>query len=332
MRRIIIVLSRIVVACYFLQVGIPASSIPEPAKTWYKGNLHTHTTFSDGDTDPEEVINWYKEHGYDFLALSDHNHITPPADYRKLWGDDFLLISANEISDKLGTTPFHFLALNVHDPELVPAGGTTATEVMQNNIRAIRAAGGVPVLAHPNFKWAFQDKEMLQVEGCNLFEVWNAHPSVNNLGGGGYPGTEQIWDRVLSAGGNFFGIGTDDMHKIASYPGKSWVMVHASELSVQAILQSLEAGDFYVSTGVELEDIQITTDRIHFRILESGRTKFRTRFIGRNGIIRKLDESTSPSYHFTGKEGYIRAKVIDSNGRIAFTQPVRTGPVALQQP
>ena len=43
---------------------------------WYKGNIHTHTNKSDGDADPEFVTQWYKDHNYDFLVLSDHNHLT----------------------------------------------------------------------------------------------------------------------------------------------------------------------------------------------------------------------------------------------------------------
>ena len=43
---------------------------------WYKGNIHTHTTESDGDADPDFVTRWYRDHGYDFLVLSDHNHRT----------------------------------------------------------------------------------------------------------------------------------------------------------------------------------------------------------------------------------------------------------------
>jgi hypothetical protein len=41
--------------------------------TWWKGNLHTHSLWSDGDDYPEMIVEWYKLHGYDFLALSDHN-------------------------------------------------------------------------------------------------------------------------------------------------------------------------------------------------------------------------------------------------------------------
>lgn len=43
---------------------------------WYKGNIHNHTTESDGDASPEKVCEWFESHGYDFLVLSDHNHLT----------------------------------------------------------------------------------------------------------------------------------------------------------------------------------------------------------------------------------------------------------------
>lgn len=42
---------------------------------WFKGNTHTHTLWSDGDAAPEWVVSWYKEQGYDFLSLTDHNVI-----------------------------------------------------------------------------------------------------------------------------------------------------------------------------------------------------------------------------------------------------------------
>ena len=329
-KRSVFILS--IALALILSSGFQCLANSGPEKSWYKGNLHTHTTFSDGDTPPEGVIAWYKEHGYDFLALTDHNHITPPADYRDFQGDEFLLISANEISDRLGKTSLHLLALNVHDPRLAPTGGGTITEILQNNIRAIRKAGGVPVLAHPNFTWAFQDKEMLDLEDCRLFEVWNAHPAVNNLGGGGRPGTEEIWDRVLSAGKIYYGIGTDDMHRLASYPGKSWIMVRSSEFSIREILKSLETGDFYVSTGIELDESRIESDRIQLRIRPAGDARYRTWFIGRNGTVLKLDESNTPSYLFTGKEGYVRAKVVDSNGHMAFLQPCFPESVEFRHP
>src|SRR5688572_23386012 len=46
---------------------------PEPPNRWWKGNLHTHTLWSDGDDFPEMIADWYRSEGYHFLALSDHN-------------------------------------------------------------------------------------------------------------------------------------------------------------------------------------------------------------------------------------------------------------------
>ena len=62
--------------------GLAASAVLSAAEEprWYKGNLHTHTYWSDGDDFPEMVADWYKSRGYDFLALSDHNII---ADHEK---------------------------------------------------------------------------------------------------------------------------------------------------------------------------------------------------------------------------------------------------------
>ncbi|MBK9316840.1 MAG: hypothetical protein IPM55_21725 [Acidobacteria bacterium] len=42
---------------------------------WYKGNTHTHTLNSDGDSTPDEVARWYRENGYQFLVLTDHNFL-----------------------------------------------------------------------------------------------------------------------------------------------------------------------------------------------------------------------------------------------------------------
>ena len=55
-----------------------ARTAPTPELNWYKGNLHTHTINSDGDSTPDAVTRWYKEHRYNFLVLTDHNFLTQP--------------------------------------------------------------------------------------------------------------------------------------------------------------------------------------------------------------------------------------------------------------
>ena len=70
------------------------------SKEWFKGNLHTHTNKSDGDSSPEIVVNWYSNNKYDFLVLSDHNHLTIlKSDQTKL-----LLIPGEEITLNLPYT------------------------------------------------------------------------------------------------------------------------------------------------------------------------------------------------------------------------------------
>ena len=50
-------------------------------RKWFKGNLHTHTTASDGKLPPEECYALYKSKGYDFLARTDHWKVSEPGDY-----------------------------------------------------------------------------------------------------------------------------------------------------------------------------------------------------------------------------------------------------------
>lgn len=99
-------------------------------------------------------------------------------------------------------------------------------------------------------------------------------------------------------------------------------MVKADHLTAEALLDSLERGDFYASTGVNIKELLLDEETLSIMIAENGMTKFRTQFIGKNGKVFKEDISNPASYRFMGNEMYIRVKIFDSNGRIAWTQPV----------
>lgn len=58
-----------------LLLFITSCTTEPPNQTWKKGNLHTHSLWSDGDDFPEMIIQWYKDHDYQFVAISDHNTI-----------------------------------------------------------------------------------------------------------------------------------------------------------------------------------------------------------------------------------------------------------------
>ncbi len=310
---------------------VDAPPPPAPNARWYKGNTHTHTINSDGDSSPDDVVKWYKDHGYNFLVLTDHNVLTSVDGLNALHGLDgqFIVVKGEEITDAFGDKPIH---INGLDPlrKIDPQGGNSVVEVIQRNVDAIRDARAVPHINHPNFRWAISAAELKQVRNFKLFEIYNGHPQVNNVGGGGMPGLEEIWDDILSAGVTQYGIAVDDAHhfkrhddRSAARPGQGWVVVRAERLEAQALLAAMERGDFYASTGVELSDYQVNAASMTLVVKPNSWSKFRIQFIGALGKV--LSEATTnwATYRFRGDEGYVRARVIESNGLMAWTQPVR---------
>lgn len=309
----------------------PAAAAPR--LRWYKGNTHTHTLNSDGDSTPDEVVRWYREHGYHFLVLTDHNFLTSVDGLNALHGADekFLVVRGEEVTDAFGGKPIHVNGLNV--ARLVePQGGRSVLETVQRNVDAVRAAEGVPHINHPNFGWAITADELRQVRNNKLLEIFNGHPQVNNLGGGGVPGLEEAWDAILTSGKLLYGIAVDDAHHFkrpwdrgASRPGQGWVVVRAEKLSAAALLAAMERGDFYASTGVELSDYRADGQGIAVNIKEEKFSKYRVVFVGRGGRVLSETLTNPAAYRFRGDEGYVRAKVIESNGKVAWTQPVLVG-------
>jgi len=319
-------------AALLIGLAISPSAQDKQALRWYKGNTHTHTVNSDGDSTPDEVVRWYREHGYNFLVLSDHNYLTEVDGLNAVFGaaNKFILIKGEEVSDKFQEKPIHINGLNIKQV-VEPQRGDSVASVIQNNVNAIRRVEGVPHVNHPNFHWAIGANDLKSVKNLRLFEIYNGHPHVNNLGGGGMPGLEAMWDDILSAGMVLYGIAVDDAHnfktpgdKTKSTPGHGWVMARAANLGATEILQALERGDFYASTGVTLRDYSVSKTEIKIDIDEETRvgSKYTVRFIGRWGKILK-EVTTNPAvYTFNGDEFYVRAKVIESNGKAAWTQPV----------
>src|SRR5262245_17023002 len=186
----------------------PSAAQVPPQSNWYKGNLHTHTINSDGDSPPYDVMAWYKRNGYQFLAITDHNTFTDPAAFDTNPNDNFLLIGAEEVTND---KTVHVNALGI-TKLIPPQRGSTVTEILQASIDAIRAQGAVPLINHPNFRWAFTAKEMLPLKGTLLLEIASGHPLVNHAGGGDTSSTEEMWDQLLSAGMRVFGVSVDDVH------------------------------------------------------------------------------------------------------------------------
>lgn len=71
---------RLAIIAGFLAMACNSARGAEPeqpsSKTWWRGNIHTHSLWSDGDDFPEMIADWYRRNGYDFLAISDHNTLS----------------------------------------------------------------------------------------------------------------------------------------------------------------------------------------------------------------------------------------------------------------
>ena len=297
---------------------------------WYKGNTHTHTINSDGDSTPANVAEWYRENRYNFLFITDHEHVTNVAPLNDLHGKPgvFIVISGQEVTDSFGGKPLHMNGLGVTSmvmPNKLPG----AVETLQKNISDVIKAGGIVQLNHPNFGWALTSEQLIQLRNYTLLEIHNGHPLVNNLGGGGSPSAESIWDSVLTSGKLVFGVADDDSHyfkrigdRTVPTPGKGWIYVRAAELTPRAILDSIKKGDFYASTGVELSDYQASGEQIKVTIKEERTSKYRITFIGSGGRVLSEAIQSPATYAIKGNEGYVRTKIVESNGKMAWTQPV----------
>ena len=301
--------------------------------TWFKGNTHTHSLWSDGNDFPEMIVGFYAENGYDFIALSDHNILATGEKwmsldqiakrqralgrsaiekYRAKYGDhegwietrkngentevrlkriseyralfekpgEFLVVQAEEISNTAANgKPVHINAVNLPGENAIPAvkkdAGLTVTEVIRQNARAVAAREketGQPILTHlnhPNFQWAVTPEDLAKAVEEQFFEVYNGHPGINHLGRvatddgkEAVPGDEVIWDIVNTMriaeldAAPLFGVATDDSHTYHGgdvSPGRGWIMVTADQLAGNALIEAMEGGDFYASTGVNLD-------------------------------------------------------------------------------
>ena len=293
-----------------------------------KGNVHTHTTLSDGGSSPEQTIAWYRSHGYQFLALTDHNIFSRPARYASLQEPGFALISGEEITMTGKGRQVHINALCTH--ARIPGGSfASAAAALSNGISLVRAQGGVALVNHPNFDWALSAADVTDARDAPLLEIESGHPYVHSSGDASHPSHESLWDIALSSGADFMGVGVDDEHHIdvssdpPATPGRAWINTFGAETEVGAICGALAQGQLYASTGVELEHLEVRDARYVVDPVQAGATVV---FIGMGGreLARKHAlGSDGAVYELRGDEGYVRARVELPDGKRAWTPAVR---------
>ena len=296
---------------------------------WYKGSLHSHTTESDGDASPIDVAMWYKDHGYDWLVISDHNKLTS-VDTTPLESNSgkFLTILGEEVTAEL---PGELLPVYVNafclSSVVLPVIGDGILPTLQANIDAVTEAGGIASFGAPYYRDGFDYTKLVGIKGPRLMEIYNAHPG-NTKGDPRTFSYENVWDMLLSAGQVLYGTACDDAHNYFSFsadnsnPGRAWVMVRADELSEEAIFKSLISGDFYSSTGVFLNKLTVTPDIIQLNIQQNSIQTYTTTIIGNDAVVLDTQAGLDVTYKIKGDEGYVRARVESSWGARSWIQPI----------
>lgn len=310
----------------------PRFAVRLDVSTFQKGNIHTHSTLSDGDSPPNEVFAWYRDHGYAFVALTDHNRLVDLARYRVMEKPGFTLIPGEEISMWSKGLPVHVNALCTRS---TIGGGTfpTASEGLAWAIGKVREQGGAALVNHPNFEWSLTEKDMPAAHEAQLLEIWSGHPYVRTNGDHAHKSHEAIWDEALSEGLSFAGVAVDDTHHLnpdapeagASRPGRGFVEVFAPAATEALICDALRQGQLYASFGATLKRITVEGEVMTVWPTDTGAL---VEFIGERGALLESSrpgEGGAATYHLRGFEPYVRARVTQADGKRAFTNAYRIG-------
>ena len=286
------------------------SPYPGPSVPWLRGNLHTHTTNSDGKQDPQTVINEYAAMGYDFLMISDHDKITDPAPFDP---KGMTLIPGNEISRK-GPHLLHVGAAGLVEPD-------PDRQIVLDKIRG--GAGGFAIMNHPNWTDNYNhcDYAVLEkLQGYAGIEIFNA---VVLFLSGSECATDK-WDRLLATGRTVWGFATDDSHD-TGHRGIAWNMVQCASRKPEDIVAAMAAGQFYASTGVKVDEIK--TEGLTVSVKAANAQSFRV-CADAGRVLARFQGSDMQYSAIPDMKGvtYIRIECYGAGDAQAWLQPMRIKP------
>lgn len=312
--------------------------------SWYKGNLHSHSTNSDGHLTPSEMVSLYKNNGYSFLCLSEHDYYT---DLRREFDTgNFILLPGLEASIKLlddngrliKTHHIHGILGNhkmcdeagsnlFKDGErlIVPvyhADNWHGITAAQDMIDFLRSKGCFTTYNHPLWSRVNPD-EVISLQGLWGIEIYNHGAELGFEEGH----TTFFWENMLKCGNIIHAFASDDNHNPPAYSDSfgGYVCVCSEVLDHEAIVNHLLAGDYYSSQGPEILQWGLAGDSVFVECSPCSKICFIADGPIYNSRMQLMQ--TEPLTHaehlLNGTETYIRVECIDEKGRIAWTNAIR---------
>ena len=291
----------------------------KPGRFW-KGNLHTHSTRSDGTKSPQEVCRLYEQAGYNFIALTDHFlpqydfPITDTLPYRSAGFTTILGAELHAGAIENGSA-WHIVAAGLPTDFAPPADDESGAQIAA---RAMKAGAFIGI-AHPHW-YTLSAADVDALGPAHAFEVFNGIAADGN----DRPESWHIMDLLLDRRQRYFAYAADDAHFTDSYHDfrRGWVHVKAEELSPEALLTALKTGAFYSSTGPQIYDIALADGQkltIHCspaeRIFLTGVGSAVQRAWGNGLTNAEFDLSDWDSH-------YCRLTVRDRRGGKAWSNPI----------
>lgn len=294
----------------------------EGRRKMLKGNLHCHTTRSDGRADPATDIRHYAAAGYDFLALTDHNRYN----YENFAPETGLLILPGmEVDTWIDTIGVHCVHVVSVGPEKEKDNGfeqdqrfayphTREAKDAQPMIDDILRGNNLPIFCHP--EWSGNTcQEIMDLSGFSLMEIWNSGCAIENE----MDHDAAYWDELLFSGRKIFGVASDDSHTV-QHNCHGWIRVNA-EKNVSSILDALKRGAFYASCGPEIYDFYIEDGIATVICSPAAKVGFRNFRVPYQQTRGKNLTAAQTKINHPGTY-YIRAEVTDDQGRKAWTNPI----------
>lgn len=321
----------------------PVDAPVEP-EVWLKGSTHVHARPSGDSSEPvADVVKWYETHGYDFVAVTDHNRVTElDADTTgqvAIRDRGLIVLAGIELTynptgcqppgDKSRKCRIHVNALGVtaRPPgrlEWADRKTHQRVEMYRAALAEAKALGGrVVQINHPQWFWGMTPDVLVDVAalGAQLFEIANVQFGKWNTGDKDHPSTEQLWDAALARGATVWGVASDDAHDYehkGKYPaGGGWVVVKARR-DPQAILDALAAGHFYASTGVVLTRADVDGGEL---VVEAEPGSYAIAWLENGRLVDTVHAAVAR--RALPATGYLRAVVTRDDGKQAWVQPAR---------